>query len=98
RVRFIGAIEAAAFGDFEAEVDILPDLLRQNIRRFIGRAVIFNERLPNFFRTRNDQLDLALQEEAEAVDRVNIERIAHRDDQSALAVADRDDLESARIF
>ena len=72
--------------------------MRENIGRFIRRAVIFDERLPDFFRTRANQFDLALEEKAQAVNRVDIKRVAHRDDQSARAVADGDDLESARIF
>ena len=97
RVRFIRPADVAAFDHLEPEIDVVPDLFRQNIGRFISRAVIFDERLPDFIGAGADQLDLALQQEAEAVDRVDIERIAHRHDQSAFAEADRDNLETPRV-
>ena len=70
----------------------------QDVGRFVGGAVIFDQRLANFLRTGADQLDLALQQKTEAVDRVDIERIADGDDQAGLAEADRDDFEAARVF
>jgi hypothetical protein len=50
------------------------------------------------FRTGADQLDLALQQKAQAIDRVDIERIAHRHDQAALPETDGDDFEASRVF
>jgi hypothetical protein len=94
---FIGAIEGPAPGDFEAEIDVVPDLLHENVRRFVRGAVIFDEGLPDFLRAGADQLDLALQEEAEAVDRIDIERIAYGDDQSALPVTDGNNLKAPRV-
>ncbi len=75
-----------------------PSLSLQDVGGFVGGAIVFDECLANFLRAAADQLDLALQEKAKAVDRVDIERIADRDDQSAVAEADRDDLETACIF
>src|SRR5947207_10811263 len=51
----------------------------------------------DFFAACTDEFELALQEEAEAVDRVDIEWIAYRYDQAALPVADGDHFETARI-
>src|SRR6478735_1577324 len=98
RVGFVRALEATALGDFQTEIDGLSDLLRQNVRRFVRGSVILDEGLPDFVGTGADQLDFALEKKAEAVDRLDIERIAYRDDQSALAEPDRYDLEAPRLF
>jgi hypothetical protein len=97
RVRFVGAAEVAPFGDLESEPGRAPDFFGY-IASFFGTAVIFVERLLDFFRTGANQLDLALQQKAQTIDRLDIERIAHGHDQSALAETDRNDLEAPRVF
>ena len=103
-MRMIGAsasspsVSCAAFGDLQIRDRVFADFFLQNVGRFIRGAVVFDERLANFFRAGADQFDLALQEKAQAIDRVDVERIADRDDQAAVAEADRDDLEAARVF
>jgi len=79
-VGFIAASEIAAFGDLEPEIDILAQPSLQDIGSFIGRAVVFNQRLSNFLRTAADQLDFALQEKAQTVDVIDVEWIADGDD------------------
>ena len=97
RVGFVGAANVAAFQDFETEIHVVADLLHQYIRRFVRGAVIFDQGLPDFLRTRADQLDFALEKEVQAIDRVDVERVAYRHDQSALAEADRNDFEAPRV-
>ncbi len=87
-----------ALHDLQAEIHVMPDLLRQDVGSLVGRAVVFDQRLANFLRAGADQLDLALQQKAQAIDRIDIERVAHGDDQSGLAEADRDNLEPSRIL
>ena len=70
----------------------------QNIGRFVRSAVIFDQRLAEFFRAGADQLDLALKQKTQTVDGVEIERIANRDDQSVLTAGDRNNFEPARVF
>ena len=72
--------------------------MRVYLRRFAIAAIIFGERLPDFFRARANQLDLALKQKAQTIDRVDIERITDCDDQSALAEPDRNDFETVRVF
>ena len=87
-----------ACGDVEFLDRGVADLFPQNIDRFFGAAVIFDERLPDFFGRGANELDLAFQEEAEAVDAVEIERIAGRDDEAVFVARDRDHLEPARVL
>ncbi len=70
----------------------------QDVRRFIGGAVIFDQRFANFFRTRANQLQLALQEKTQTVDGIDVERVTHCDHKAALAERDRDYFEAPRIF
>ena len=98
RVRFIASGQLAAFGDLEADFDLAAEAFLQNVRRLIRRAVIFDQRFADHFRAAAHQFDLALEQEAEAVDRIDIERITHRDDEAGIAERDRDDLETARVF
>ena len=48
RVRFVGLADVAAFRDLQAEIDVVADLLRQDVGRFVGRAVIFDQGLRIF--------------------------------------------------
>ncbi len=98
RVGFVAGIELSALRDLHSEIGVVAQPSLQDVGSFVGGAVVFDECLANFLRAAADELDLALQEKAEAVDGVDIERIADRDDQAAVAEADRDDLEAACIF
>ena len=95
---FVGVTAAvAAFHDLEAEIHVLAGLLHQDVGRLIGRAIVFDQGLSDFLRARADQFDLALQQEAQAIDRVDVERVPNRHDQSGFAEADRNDFEPPRI-
>ena len=61
-------------------------------------AIISAQRLLDFLWASADQLDFAPQQEAQAVDCIDIERIAHSDDQAGIADSDWDDFEPPRIF
>ena len=78
RVRLIALRNFASLSDFELEIDIFANLFPEYVRRFISRPVILNQRLFDFLGAAANQLDLALQQKTEAVDRIDIERIAHR--------------------
>lgn len=54
--------------------------------------------MTDFLRGRANELDLASQQEAEAVDTVEVERVAGCDDETVLVARDRDHLEPARIL
>ncbi len=97
-IRIIGASASSASGfpvrsrNLQAEIDVFADFLLQNIGGFVGGAVIFDQRLANFLRARANQLDFALQKKTEAIDRIDIERIAHRHDQAGFADSRRGSL------
>ena len=79
RVRLIALGDLNAFADLQAKIDILPDFLLQEVGGLVGRAVIFNQRLANFLRAAANQFNFALKQKTKAVDRVDVERIAHGD-------------------
>src|SRR5207244_12340834 len=83
-VGFIGLAKDRTIDQREAKIDI-ANLSPDDIGRFISGAVVFDERLADFFRTRANELDLALEKETEAIDRVDVERIADRDDEPTFA-------------
>ncbi len=98
RVAALAFRQLGALGDVEFLDRGIADFFAQDIDRFLCAAVILDQRLPDFFGRGADQLDLALQQEAEAVDAVEIERIARRDDEAVLVARDRDHLKPARVL
>ena len=98
--RSVGLIRPAnglAVRDLYAEIRV-ADLLRGHAGCLAGFAVVFEQGLSDFFRTRADQFDFALQQETQTVDRIYVERIADRNDQSGFTEPDRDDFESPSIL
>ena len=85
RIRLVGRAQVATFHDLQTKIHVVSDLLHQDVGSLVGRAVVFDQRLPDFLRAGADQLNLALQQEAQAIDRIDIEGIADGDDQSGLA-------------
>ena len=98
RVPALAFRQLGALGDVEFLDRGIADFFAQDIDRFLRAAVIFDQRLPDFFGRGADQLDLAFQQKAEAVDAVEIERIACRDDEAVLVARDRDHFEAARVL
>src|SRR5437870_12201198 len=48
RVRFIDGDGLGAIADLEAEIDFITNLMLQDVSRFLGRAVVFDQGLANF--------------------------------------------------
>ena len=100
----IGASPPSPSSKFDALHDVdfiergVADFLAQDVDCFLGAAVILDESLANFLRRRADQLDLAFQQEAEAVDAVDVERITGRDDKALSVARDRDHSKTARLL
>src|SRR2546430_172329 len=65
---------------------------------FFCCAVIFDQRFPNFFEACANQLELALEQKAQAIDRVDVEWIAYGYDQTGFAKSDWNDFEPPRVF
>ena len=98
RIRFVDFADRGAVTDLQAKIDIFAELLFDDIGCLVCGAVVFNERLANFLWARANEFELALKEKTQAVDGLDIERIAHRDDQSGFAERDGDHFEASRIL
>src|SRR5437762_11191145 len=97
RVRFIDRDCFGAIANLEAEIDFITNLMLEDVGRFLGRAVIFDQCLANFFGRRANQLEVALEKEVEAVDGIDVERIADGEDQTTFAKGHGNDLEPSRV-
>ena len=98
RVGFIDIGNRSAVTNFKTKIDIVAQFFFDDVSRFVGSAVIFNQSLANFLRAAADQFELALKQEAQAVDRVDVERIADRDYETGFTERDRDHFETTRVF
>ena len=98
RVCFIAFGDRRAVADFQAKIDIFAEALLKNVRGFVGSAVIFDKRFANFFRAGANQFEFALQQKAQAVDCVDVERIAYGHDQTGFTERDGDDFETTSIL
>src|SRR6266700_3727725 len=83
--------------NLEAKIDFITNLMLKDVSRFLGRAVVFDQGLANFFRRRTNQLEVALEKKIEAVNGIDVERIANGEDQPGFTKSYRDDLEAARV-
>src|SRR5437762_4304443 len=97
RVRFIDRDGLGAIADLEAEIDFITNLMLQDVSRFLGRAVVFDQGLANFLRRRTNQLEVALEQKIEAVDGIDIKGITDSEDQATFAKGHGDDFEAARV-
>src|SRR5206468_9429297 len=84
--------------NFQTKIDVFSDFLLQDVCGFIGRAVIFDQCLANFIWARANELQLALEQKTETVDRIDVEWIAYRHNQPGLTKSDRNHFETARLF
>src|SRR5579862_4658493 len=75
--RFLPAV--AADGDIAADLDILAELFAKDIRRFLGAAVVFDEGTVDLARGGADEIQVALQDVAQVVERVEVERVVDGD-------------------
>ena len=98
RIRFISGNRFRAIANFQSEIDVFADSFLQDVRCFVGRPVIFDQCLANFLGTGAHQFQLALQKKTQAIDRIDVERIADRDHQAGLAESDRNYFETTRVF
>src|SRR5438874_2311854 len=89
RVRFVNRDCFGAIADLEAEIDLITNLMLEDVGRFLGRAVVFDQGLANFFGRGANQLEIALEEEVEAVDGIDVERIADGEDQTTFRSEER---------
>src|SRR5437773_1002489 len=97
RVRFIDRDCFGAIANLEAEIDFITNLMLEDVGRFLGRAVVFDQGLADFFRRRTNQFEVALEKKIEAVDGIDVERIADGQDQTTFSKGHRNDFEAARI-
>ena len=95
---FIACNWFRAVADFETKIDICPDFFLQHVRGFVGRAVVLDKRLANFLRTGADQFELALKQKTQTVDGIDIERVAHRNNESRFTESHGNHLEPPRFF
>ena len=98
RICFIKRRRFRAIAKLQTEIDVFSNFFLNDVRCFVGRSVVFDQRFANFPGARANQFQLALQEKTQAVHRVDVERVAHCDHQPGLAESDRDHFEAARIF
>ena len=74
------------------EVDVVDVELADHLIEIGALVVVARQRRLEARLRRDDRLDVVLGEELELVDRVDVRRIGHRDDQRRAVAADRDDL------
>ena len=58
--------------DLQPKIDFFADLLLQDVGRFIRRAVVFDQRFPDFFWARANQFQLALQKKTQTIDGIDV--------------------------
>src|SRR5256886_11563285 len=97
RVRFIDSDCFGAIANLEAEIDFITNLMLENVGRFLGRAVVFDQGLADFFRRGANQLEVALEQKVKTVDGIDVERIADGKDQATFAKGHWDDLEASSV-
>src|SRR5438067_5185446 len=97
RVRFIDRDCFGAIANLEAEIDLIPNLMLEDVSRFLGRAIIFDQGLANFFRRSANQLKIALEQKVESIDGVDVERIADGEDQATFTKGHGNDFEPTRV-
>src|SRR5438034_5269062 len=97
RVRFINSDCFGAIANLEAKIDFITNLMLEDVSRFLGRAVVFDQGLADFFRRRTNQFEVALEKKVEAVDGIDVERVADGEDQATFAKGHRNDFEATRV-
>ncbi len=95
---FIASNCFRAVANFETKIDIYPDFFLQDVRGFVGRAVILDKRLANSLRTGADQFELALKQKTQTVDGIDIERVTHRNNESRFTESHGNHFEPPRFF
>src|SRR2546430_17192570 len=81
-VGFIDFGDGSAVAELKTKIDIFANFFFEGIGGFIGRAVIFDQRFPNFFGACANQFELAFGQKAQAIDRGDFEWVAYSYEQT----------------
>src|SRR6266581_4756971 len=73
-------------------------MLLQDVRGFVGRAIIFDQRLTDFLRAGANQFQRALEQETKTIDRIDVEWIAYRHNQPGFTKSDWNHFKTARFL
>ena len=70
----------------------------QDVRGFVGRAIIFDQRFTDFLWARANEFQLTLEQKIETINRIDVEWIAYRHNQSGFTKSDWNHFKTARFL